>query len=72
VIELNTTYPLDNIFVLARRLDIVQAQPPAPLPRQRDRDGPYRHHGPLTAPRRASGAHSAPPTHSWNHRSKGT
>jgi len=46
--------------------------PLAPLPRQRDRDGPDRHHGPLPAPKRAHGAHSAPPAHSWNWKSKGT
>jgi hypothetical protein len=72
MIELNTTYPLDNIFVLARRLDIVQAQPPAPLPRHWDRDGPVKDHQPLPAPKRDHGAHSTAPAHSWDWRSKGT
>jgi len=53
------------------RLDDLRQAPPQPLSRQRDRDGPDRHHGPLPAPKRAHGAHSAPPTHSWDHRSKG-
>ena len=72
MIELNTTYPLNNIFALARRLDIVQAQPPAPLPRHRDRDGPVKDHGPLPAPQRADDPHTAPRPRSWNWRSKGT
>ena len=60
-----------DLLALARRLDIVQAQPPQPLPRHWDRDGPTKDHRPFTAPKRATGAHSAPPAHSWNWRSKG-
>ena len=71
MIELNTTYPLDNIFVLAAQLEVKRQCPPAPLPRQRDRDGPVKDHRPFTAPRRGSGAHSTPPAPSWDHRSKG-
>jgi len=55
---------------LALRLETMRQDPPASLPRHWDRDGPTKDHGPLTAPRRAHGAHSAPPTHSWDHRSK--
>ena len=61
-----------DLLALARRLDIVQAQPPAPLPRHWDRDGPVKDQQPLPAPKRADGAHSTPPAHSWNHRSKGS
>jgi hypothetical protein len=57
---------------LALRLETMRQAPPVPLPRHWDRDGPTKDHQPLPAPKRAHGAHSAPPAHSWNHRSKGT
>ena len=61
-----------DLLALARRLDIVQAQPPAPLPRHRDRDGPTKDQQPLPAPKRTDGPHSNPQPRSWNWRSKGT
>ncbi len=74
MIEMQTTYPLDNPFALALRLETMRQCPPAPLPHvaARQRDGPVKDQQPMPAPKRGSGAHSAPPAHSWNHRSKGT
>ncbi len=50
-----------DLLALARRLDIVQAQPPAPLPRHWDRDGPVKDQQPLPAPRRATGPQNVAP-----------
>jgi len=68
MIELNTTYPLNNIFATARRLDIVQAQPPQPLPRHRDRDGPTKDQQHRPVIRRVTGPQNAPPRPSGTRR----
>ena len=57
---------------LALRLKTMRQDPPAPLPRHWDRDGPTKDQQPLPAPRRDHGAHGNAPAHSWNHRSKGS
>ncbi len=72
MMERTPPHQLHDLLALARRLDIVQAQPPAPLPRYHDRDGPTKDHGPVPAPRRDHAAPSDPPAHSWDWRSKGT
>ncbi len=63
---------VNDLLALARRLDGVQSQPPAPLPRHWDRDGPTKDQPPMPAPRRAHAAPSNAQSHSWNWKSKGT
>ncbi len=65
---------LIDLLALARRLDIVQAQPPAPLPHlaARQRDGPHRCPEPIARKASHHAAPSDPPAHSWDWRSKGT
>ena len=57
------TILIDDLFDAVSRLEAKRNAPPQPLSRlaDRPRDGPREGHGPLPAPRRDHGAHSAAP-----------
>ncbi len=62
-----------DVFELALRLEHLREAPLRPLRlAHHDRDGPQKGHGPMPAPKRTDGPHTAPRPRSWNWKSKGT